>query len=268
MTSDDGLLRVPNHPHKEPDIHFTPVPDRVLAEMLRLAEVGPEDLVYDLGCGDGRIVIAAVQAGARLGVGVDIDPLRVAESLVAAELAGVTDRVEFREENFFATDLRPATVLALYLLDSLNVRLRPKIFAECRPGTRVVTYSFEMGQWECDAHTAIAANGVSLWVVPANVSGRWIVRGGTDPTALQEITIEQTFQRLAGSVIVGGTRRPILHGTVKGSGFGFTFDGLNGPVAVSGGIDGESMEGVLTGGHSADSWQARRFPDTQAAIEG
>src|SRR5688572_900538 len=116
---------------KEPDVHFTPVPERVLIEMLKIADVGPEDVLYDLGCGDGRVVIAAALAGARRAVGVDMDAARVAESAERARAAGVDDRVEFREEDFFGTDLKPATVLTLYLLDSLNVRLRPKILAEC-----------------------------------------------------------------------------------------------------------------------------------------
>jgi SAM-dependent methyltransferase len=250
---------------QEPDVHFTPVPERVLVEMLRIAEVGPEDVVYDLGCGDGRVIIAAALTGARRAVGVDIDAARVAESIERASAAGVGDRVEFREEDFFDTDLKPATVLALYLLDSLNVRLRPKILAECATGTRVVTYSFEMGDWECDAHTPIAANGVSLWVVPANVTGRWEV--DMEGASMKTVTLEQRFQRLTGTVEFSEGVFPIRNGSVRGVEFSFVVEGPAGGISVSGRIEGERMEGSLIVEGTSCAWRAKRVEGTRQVLQ-
>jgi hypothetical protein len=251
---------------QDPDIYFTPVPARVLVEMLKIADVGPDDVVYDLGCGDGRVVIAAALAGALRAVGVDIDAARVAESAERARAAGVDGRVEFREEDFFTTDLKPATVVALYLLDSLNIRLRPKILAECRVGTRVVTYSFEMGDWECDAHTPIAANGVSLWVVPANVTGRWEVGGEMDTSFMRAMTIEQRFQRLTGTVEFAEGVFPLRSGSVQGGVFSFVVEGHAGSELVSGRIDGERMEGSLTVEGTQYGWRAKRVEGTQRVL--
>lgn len=251
---------------QDPDVHFTPVPERVLVEMLRIADVGRDDVVYDLGCGDGRVVIAAALAGARRAVGVDIDAARVAESAERARAAGVDARVGFREEDFFTTDLTPATVVALYLLDSLNVRLRPKILAECLPGTRVVSYSFEMGEWECDAHTPIAANGVSLWVVPANATGRWIVGGETDASYMRAMTIDQRFQRLTGTVECAEGSFPIRNGSVRGFNFSFEAEGRAGDISVSGRIAGERMEGSLIMEGRPSMWRAQRMEGTRQVL--
>ncbi len=238
----------------QPDIFFTPTPARVIEEMLRLAGVGGDDVVFDLGCGDGRIVITAAALGAR-GVGIDLDPARIREALASA--AGAGERVEFRQGDFFASDLRPATVIALYLLDSLNVRLRPKIFAECRPGTRVVSYSFEMGEWEPDAHTPMAANGVSLWIVPANLSGTWKMEDGA---ALEALHLTQRFQMISGDAVVGGEVRAI-RGRVHGTRFVLTIDAGHEAEAeeISGIVDGEIIR--------APAWQARRAGGTQRGVE-
>jgi len=134
--------------------------------MLRLANVGRDDVVYDLGCGDGRIVIAAArQFGAR-GVGVDIDPQRVREARENAQRAGVADRVRFLRQDLFETDIREATVVTLYLLDELNMRLRPKLLRELRPGTRIVSHNFDMGDWKPQKRLRVEGRRIYLWVVP------------------------------------------------------------------------------------------------------
>src|SRR5688572_24358088 len=130
------------------DVPFVPTLPEIVDEMLRLANVGRDDVVYDLGCGDGRLVIAAVKKfGAKLGVGVDIDPQRIKESSENARAAGVANRVKFIEQDLFKTDISEATVVMLYLLPEVNLRLGPKLWAELRPGTRVVSNSFDMGDW-------------------------------------------------------------------------------------------------------------------------
>jgi SAM-dependent methyltransferase len=132
------------------DVPYVPTPNEVVEEMLKVANVGKNDVIYDLGCGDGRIVITAAQKYGARGVGVDINSDRIKESNENAQKAGVTDRVKFFQQDLFETDLREATVVTLYLLPDVNRRLRPKLFRELKPGTRVVSHAFDMGEWNPD----------------------------------------------------------------------------------------------------------------------
>jgi SAM-dependent methyltransferase len=134
---------------RTPDVQYVPTPHHVVAEMLRIAGVTKDDVVYDLGSGDGRVVIAAVTRYGARGVGVDIDPQRIEESRANARNAGVADRVTFLQQDLFATDIREATVVSLYLLPKLNLQLRPKLFSDLRLGTRVVSHAFAMGLPVC-----------------------------------------------------------------------------------------------------------------------
>jgi SAM-dependent methyltransferase len=156
------------------DVPFEPSEMEVVWEMLEIAQVNADDVVYDLGCGDGRIVIAAAKKFGARGIGVDLDPQRIRESLENARKAGVTDRVKFYVQDLFQTDIREARVLMLYLWPEVNLRLRPKLFQELDPGARVVSHSHDMGPWEPD-RTVVAPNGhrINFWVIPANVSGTW-----------------------------------------------------------------------------------------------
>lgn len=149
-----------------PDVVFVPTPDDVVAKMLELAEVGPDDRVYDLGCGDGRIVIAAAQRYGARAVGIDIDPRRIAEATANARKAGVTDRVRFIEGDLFEASIRGATVVTLYLLTRLNEKLKPKLLQELEPGTRVVSHAFDMGDWAPERKEFVGASAVYLWRVP------------------------------------------------------------------------------------------------------
>ena len=135
---------------RDPDIFFAPTPQKVVEAMLEMAGVNEKDVVYDLGCGDGRFVITAARKFGARGVGVDIDPQRVEESTRNAEEQGVSNRVRFIEDDFFETDIREATVITLYLLSELNLKLRPKLLSELRPGSRVLSYAFDMGDWKPD----------------------------------------------------------------------------------------------------------------------
>lgn len=152
------------------DVPYVPTPQNVVDEMLKLAKVTKDDVVYDLGCGDGRLVITAVKKfNAKRGFGVDIDPQRITESNANAKAAGVADRVEFAVQDLFQTDLRDATVVTLYLLPEVNLRLRPKLLSELRPGTRVVSHSFDMGDWTPEKTITVQPGGqiLHLWTIPA-----------------------------------------------------------------------------------------------------
>ena len=152
---------------RDPDVIFVPTPQSVVDAMLKLARVTKDDVVYDLGCGDGRIVVtAAKQFGAR-GVGIDIDPRRIKESNENAVAAGVTDRVKFLNTDIFAdsTNFSEATVVTLYLLPSLNVKLLPKLRKELKPGTRIVSNSFGMGEWEPEKTLEVDGRTVYYWTM-------------------------------------------------------------------------------------------------------
>ncbi len=155
------------------DVPYVPTPQNVVDEMLTLANVTKDDVVYDLGCGDGRLVITAVKKfGAQRGFGVDIDPQRIEESNANARAAGVTDRVTFAVQDLFQTDFKEATVVTLYLLPEVNLRLRPKLLSDLKPGTRVVSHSFDMGDWKPEKAITVQPGGqrLSLWTIPAKTS--------------------------------------------------------------------------------------------------
>jgi len=155
-------------PLRQPDVIYVPTPPEVVAAMLKVAKVGPGDVVYDLGSGDGRIVITAVKDfGAARGTGIDIDPTRIAEATKNAATAGVADRVRFLNQDLFETDFREATVVTLYLLPSLNLKLRPKLLAELKPGTRIVSHSFDMGDWKPEQSLDVLGRNVYFWTVPS-----------------------------------------------------------------------------------------------------
>lgn len=158
-------------PHPAADVPFLVTPHEIVEEMLRLARVGPDDVVYDLGSGDGRVVIAAVRDfRARQAVGIEIDPGLVTRSRAYARRAGVGDRVSFLEQDFFRADLSTATVVTLYVTREVNLLLWPKLLAELAPGTRVVSFNFDMGEWEPVSMIRVDVSGrttpVYLWVVP------------------------------------------------------------------------------------------------------
>jgi trans-aconitate methyltransferase len=157
---------------RAPDVHYEPTSPEIVDAMLRLADVGPQDVVYDLGCGDGRIVVAAAQRFGARGVGIDIDPQRVAESRENVRRAGVEGKVEIREGDLFEADVRGATAVMLYLWPGVNLRLRPKLLAELRPGTRVVSHSHDMGDWKPDRSITVGGSKLHLWTIPPRAASR------------------------------------------------------------------------------------------------
>ena len=158
---------------RSPDVVYVPTPNEVVERMLAIADVNSNDVLYDLGSGDGRIPIMAVQErGVSRAVGIDIDPQRIQEANANAQQARVTDRVQFLNQDLFESDFSDATVVTLYLLSTLNVKLRPQLFSQLEPGTRVVSHAFDMGEWEPEQTEQLEVNGqthtVYLWTIPEN----------------------------------------------------------------------------------------------------
>jgi trans-aconitate methyltransferase len=160
---------------KDPEVPYVPTHERVVAEMLKVAKVGKNDVLYDLGSGDGRIPITAAKQFGTRGVGVDIDPARVIEAQANAVKAGVADKVKFMQQDLFETDIKEATVVTLYLLPDVNLRLRPKLLAELKPGTRVVSHNYDMGDWKPLQTITVKVpeeHTIYYWVVPPKSGGR------------------------------------------------------------------------------------------------
>jgi SAM-dependent methyltransferase len=155
-------------PLREPDVIFVPTPQTVVDAMLKLAGVHKGDVLYDLGSGDGRIVVTAAKQYGIHAVGIDINPERIAEANANAKQAGVVNLVNFRNEDLFEADIHDASVVTLYLLTSLNLKLRPKLWHDLKPGTRIVSQTFDMGDWEPEKQQVVDGHNIYLWRVPEN----------------------------------------------------------------------------------------------------
>lgn len=181
----------------ELDVPYVETPPEVVSAMVRLAEIGPGDVVYDLGCGDGRLLIGALTEGrAKRGVGVDLDPRRVRESQAAAEAAGVAERAVFRVQDVFETDLHEADVVMFYLLSSVNVRLRPRFLEQLQPGARLVSHAFGMGDWRPDESRRLGESEFFLWIVPARVEGAWEFTLSGDREVTWPLQLRQQYQQV------------------------------------------------------------------------
>jgi len=260
------------------DVPFVPTPPEVVDEMLRLAGVKAGDVLYDLGCGDGRIVIEAARRYGIRAVGIDIDPLRIRESTDNAAKAGLAGKVRFVQQNLFEADFKDATVVTMYLLTSVNLRLRPKLLAELKPGTRLVSHSFEMGEWRPDK-TAVVTTGrgderdVHFWVVPANVTGRWewdLGAGANRKRCVLEAA--QQFQDVTVSARAGDRLLDAGEVRLAGDLFGFRLDpGEGGRAAVyEGRVAGDTITGTVRPAGAdrtaAVAWTAKRDPKTAESI--
>ena len=180
-----------------PVVPYVPTPDAVVEGMLDMAAIRPGERLVDLGSGDGRIAIAAAKRGAQA-LGVEINPRLVSRARMNAEMAGQKDMARFVRDDLFAVSLRDADVVTLYLLPQINEKLRPKLLTEMRPGARVVSHAFDMGDWPPDDHQRIADKNVYLWTIPAVAGGRWrLVRGDGTGAVLD---IEQRYGRVSGTL--------------------------------------------------------------------
>jgi len=245
---------------RTPDVIYVPTPTVVVEEMMRMAAIKPGEMVYDLGCGDGRIVIAAARDFGARGIGVDIDPERIAESKDNAERAGVADRVQFREADLFTMNFSNADVVMLYLLPALNVRLRPRLLDELRPGTRIVSHAFLMGDWEPDERAQVGdpEKSVYYWVIPAKVAGDWKVRlpDGEEGT----LSLQQEYQMVSGTLRRNGQSIPVTQGKLKGAQLTFSVGEGAQAAQVTVTVSGNRFTAVQQQGASGRSnpWMGER----------
>jgi hypothetical protein len=228
------------------DVVWVPTPQALVDKMLDMAKVTAKDYVIDLGSGDGRTVITAAKRGARA-LGIEYNPDLVELSTRAAAKEGVSGRAKFIKADIFQSDFSEANVLTMFLLSSINLKLRPKIL-DLRPGTRIVSNTFDMGEWEADETGR--AEGCSqwctayLWIVPAKVAGSWRLEGG-------QLALEQSFQKITGTLTTGNVSAPITNGKLSGDRITFTAAGKE----YNGQVSGTAMAGTIKNG---GNWSAVR----------
>jgi hypothetical protein len=262
----------------EPSVPYVPTPQAVVDRMLDMAKVTPQDYLIDLGSGDGRIVVTAAKKYGARGFGVDLNPVRIKESVENAAKAGVSDRAAFYQRNLFETDFSEATVVTMYLLPRVNLDLRPKIL-ELKPGTRIVSHDFSMDDWKADEAVSLevgdkygagAGSGTStiyFWVVPAKVTGPWQWQASiAGKPQSYEMVLEQNFQLIGGVARVGGRSAKLQDAKLRGDQISgnFTVDVNGAPVKheFTGRVAGGAIAGSikLTGprSQSQHEWSATR----------
>jgi SAM-dependent methyltransferase len=232
------------------DVVWVPSPQALVNKMLDMAKVTPKDYVIDLGSGDGRTVITAAKRGAKA-LGIEYNPEMVELSKRNAAKEGVSDKATFVKADLFESDLSQATVITMFLLPDINIKLRPKIL-DLKPGTRIVSNTFTMGEWAADETATVNGDCVSycnalFWIVPAKVTGTWQLPQG-------ELTLKQTFQMVSGTLKSGNNTTQIANGRLRGDQISFTAGGAQ----YTGQVNGNAIEGTLKGG-SNGKWSATRL---------
>jgi precorrin-6B methylase 2 len=231
------------------DVVWVPTPQSLVDKMLDMAKVTPQDYVIDLGSGDGRTVITAAKRGAKA-VGIEYNPDMVELSKRNAVKEGMGDKTQFMKADLFESDFSQATVITMFLLPEINLKLRPKIL-DLKPGTRIVSNSFTMGEWQDDDTATVSAGCTNwctahLWIVPAKVAGSWKVSQG-------DLTLKQEFQMISGSLNGGGKNMAVTNGKMHGDQISFSV----GAAQYTGKVNGNSMSGTVKGG-SGGNWTATR----------
>ena len=229
------------------DVVWVPSPQTVVDKMLDMAKVTPKDFVIDLGSGDGRTVITAAKRGAKA-LGIEYNPEMVELSKRNAAKEGVSDKATFQKADLFESDFSQATVISMFLLPDINLKLRPKIL-DLKPGTRIVSNTFTMAEWQADETATVDGECISyctalLWIVPAKVGGTWQLPQG-------ELALKQTFQMVSGTLKSGNVSTPITNGRLRGDQISFTAGGAQ----YTGRVNGNAMEGTVKGGSDV-KWRA------------
>ena len=243
------------------DVVWVPTSQTLVNKMLDMAKVTPNDFVIDLGSGDGRTVITAAKRGTRA-LGIEYNPDMVELSKRNAAKEGITDKAQFMKADLFETDLSKATVITMFLLPDINLKLRPKIL-DLKPGTRIVSNSFTMGDWKAD-ETATVSEGCTsyctayLWIVPAKVGGRWQLPEG-------ELALKQSYQMVSGTLKSGNVTAQITGGKLNGDQISFSAGGAQ----YAGRVNGDTIEGAVKKSGGSSAWTARRTGKrAEAAVAG
>jgi precorrin-6B methylase 2 len=265
--------------NEEYRVPYVPTAFEIVEQMLKMANVNENDIVYDLGCGDGRIVITAAKKYGARGVGIDINPERIKESKENALKEGVADRVKFIEQDLFEADISEATVMAIYLMKSVNLQLRPKLFNELQPGTRIVSHNYDMGDWEPEQEVEVYydyGHMVYFWILPANVSGiwEWSVTASKEQKSYV-LNLDQKFQKVSGSLTSEGVDIPITDIEINGKHLRLVTEKLNGGqntlLIYEGVVKDNMIEGFLISKVQTESnqnvWRAKRNPATKKTLD-
>lgn len=238
------------------DVPWVPTPEPLVDRMLRMAQVGPGDLVVDLGAGDGRTVLMAAQRFGARAVGIEYDERLVAHARRRAAEAGLGDRVRMIQGDIYEADFSRATVVTLYLMPAINKRLRPRLLA-MRPGTRVVSHQFAMDDWTPDETSYLGAKSAHLWIVPADVAGTW--RLGLPDGTTAELVLDQRYQRVTGTVRYGDIRVGLREALVRGDAVRFRLVDQRGDLHdFSGRVDGDVLTGTVHARGQAAAFSAAR----------
>ena len=265
-----AFVAVPSYPQRkeyEPqvgqagkDVIWVPTPEDVVDRMLRMAQTTANDYVIDLGAGDGRIVIAAAKKIGARALGIEYNSNMVKHAQGNVEKAGVADKARVIEGDIFVSDFSQATVLTMYLMPELNLKLRPQILT-MRPATRVVSHSFSMEDWEPDEVSVIDGRTAYLWIVPANVTGNWSMEltGAGNPQRL-DVTFEQRYQKISGTVVLGPVRAGLREPWLRGFQITFSYVDNNG---VRRDLSGRVVSGRMEGSFRADNGQEGRWTATK-----
>lgn len=242
------------------DVVWVPTPDEVVERMLNMAQTKSEDYVIDLGAGDGKIAITAARKFGAKALGIEFNPDMVAHAQGNARAAGVVGKAQIVQGDIFATDFTQATVLTMYLLPSLNMKLRPQILA-MRPGTRVVAHAFNMEDWEPDETSDVDGRRAFLWIVPASVNGRWAMElsggGGSEKLSLN---LDQKFQKIEGTAYLGAVQAGLREPHLSGARISFAYvDNKGVRRDFAGRVNRNSMEGSFrTDGGQEGRWSATK----------
>jgi hypothetical protein len=236
------------------DVIWVPTPDEVVERMLRMAQVTPNDYVIDLGAGDGKIAIAAAKKFGARSLGIEYNPDMAKHAQRNVEKAGVTARARIMQGDIFVADFTQATVITMYLLPALNLKLRPQILA-MRPGTRVVSHSFNMEDWEPDETSNLDGRRAYFWLVPANVAGSWNLDAGGER---HELVLEQRYQKVDGSISLKAMQGGLRDTRLRGAALSFAYLDNNGLRRdFTGRVNGNRMEGNFRAETGAEGkWSA------------
>ena len=209
------------------DVPYVPSDEKIVHSMLEFAQVSSEDTLYDLGCGDGRILVAAAMEHSTRGVGIDMDPMRITEAIEYAGHSGVEHLVHFFEGDLMEADFSQATVVTLYLLDVVNIKLRPRLLDELRPGTRIVSHAFNMGDWKADQQQSCGSIKLYKWIVPAKVAGSWEWQTRQGDT--YSVELKQKYQEVTGAAWCNGQAISLNKALLRGDLLELTMQADNEP---------------------------------------